>query len=129
VETTDVNLFGGWIAMLCGVVSGTIIGLFFHQEEWMGGYSSFRRRMTRLGHISFWGLGFVNILFTFSVKALDFNPLNVRVSSAGLLLGLITMPLCCFLTAWQKSFRYLFPIPVVCVLIGVVSLLLGWPSK
>ena len=26
-----------WIGMLLGVVSGAIIGLFFHREDWMGG--------------------------------------------------------------------------------------------
>ena len=52
-----------WIGMLLGVVSGAIIGLFFHREDWMGGYNSFRRRLTRLGHISFFGLAFVNMGF------------------------------------------------------------------
>ena len=29
----------------------------------MGGYGSFRRRLTRLGHIAFFGLGFVNLFY------------------------------------------------------------------
>jgi predicted exporter len=95
----------------------------------MGGYSSFRRRMTRLGHISFWGLGFVNMMFAFSVRAVEFRTINTQVSSVALIVGLITMPLCCFLTAWRKSFRCLFPIPVISVLVGVASLLIGWAAK
>jgi hypothetical protein len=129
VKISDANLFAGWIAMLCGVISGTIIGLFFHEEGWMGGYSSFRRRLTRLGHISFWGLGFINLLFGLSLRAVDFPVINARVSSVSFIIGLITMPLCCFLTAWKKSFRYLFPIPVACVLAGIASLLIGWPLE
>jgi hypothetical protein len=53
------NLLVGWVAMLAGVLSGAAIGLFFHQEEWLGGYGAYRRRMTRLGHISLFGLGFL----------------------------------------------------------------------
>lgn len=125
MEIAHFNLLAGWIAMLAGAISGAIIGLFFHREEWMGGYSSFRRRMTRLGHISFWGLGLVNILFALSVKALEPSAMSVRIASVAFILGLITMPLCCFLTAWRKLFRHLFPIPVVSIVVGIVSFLMG----
>jgi hypothetical protein len=129
MEIANLNLFAGWITMLGGVISGAIIGLFFHQEGWMGGYSSFRRRMTRLGHISFWGLGFINVMFAFSVRAVELPIINARVASVGFILGAVTMPLCCFLTAWRESFRHLFPVPVICVLVGVVSLLTGWAAR
>ena len=128
-QIASLNLLAGWIAVLGGVVSGAVIGLFFHRDEWMAGYSSFRRRMTRLGHISFWGLGLVNVMFGLSVESVDLPTLNARIASAGLILGLVTMPLCCFLTAWRKPFRHLFPVPVIGILAGVVSLLAGWASK
>ncbi len=128
-EIASLNLLAGWISMLAGVISGAVIGLFFHQEGWLGGYSSFRRRITRLGHISFWGLGFINVMFALSVRAVELPIISMRVASLGFILGLVTMPLCCFLTAWRESFRFLFPVPVICVLIGIVSLLLGWPAR
>jgi hypothetical protein len=37
-----------WAGMLAGVLSGAIIGLFFAREDFMGGYQSWRRRLTRL---------------------------------------------------------------------------------
>jgi hypothetical protein len=129
MEGASLNLVAGWMSMLGGVISGAVIGLFFYRDEWMGGYSSFRRRLTRLGHISFWGLGFINVMFAVSVNALESPLINVRVASAGLILGAITMPLCCFLTAWRRSFRHLFPIPVISILVGIVSLLMGWVAK
>jgi len=129
MEGANLNLVAGWMSMLGGVISGAAIGLFFHRDEWMGGYSSFRRRLTRLGHISFWGLGFINVMFAVSVKALESPLINVQVASAGLILGAITMPLCCFLTAWRTSFRHLFPVPVISILVGIVSLLMGWIAK
>jgi len=57
MDIASVNLTAGWLGILAGVVSGCAIGLFFHRADWLGGYASFRRRMTRLGHISFFGLG------------------------------------------------------------------------
>lgn len=128
MQSVMLNLYAGWIGMLGGVVSGAVIGLFFHKDEWMGGYDSYRRRMTRLGHISFFGLGFINLLFALTVGTLHFPDLNLKISSFALILGAISMPVCCFLTAWWKPFRHLFPIPVFAVLTGIVSLLQGWPA-
>ena len=31
------SLYWGWIGMVAGIVSGAAIGLFFHQERWLGG--------------------------------------------------------------------------------------------
>lgn len=111
----------GWIGMLLGVVSGAVIGLFFHREDWMGGYSSYRRRLTRLGHISFFGLAFVNFGFAFTQSVLPLAAPWNAVATLGFLIGAATMPTVCFLSAWRKPFRHLFFIPVGGVLVGMVS--------
>ena len=123
------NLLAGWIGMLGGAVSGALIGVFFHREQWMGGYGSFRRRLTRLGHISFFGLGFLNLLFGLSLKAVPLPVLHAEVASLGFILGAITMPLCCFLAAWRAPLRHLFPVPVISVTLGILSVLAGWPLR
>jgi hypothetical protein len=123
----NINLLAGWIGMLAGVLSGALIGLFFHRDDWMGGFDSYRRRLTRLGHISFFGLGFVNLLFGLTVIALRMSEDLLTIASRCLLLGAASMPACCFLSAWRKPLRHLFPIPVASVLFGVSLLLLSWP--
>jgi len=120
------NLIGGWMGMLAGVVSGAVIGLFFHREDWMGGYQSYRRRLTRLGHIAFFGLGFLNLLFALSARELFLVGTWLWLASFALMLGAVTMPLCCFLSAWRKPFRHLFPVPVLSVTTGILSILFGW---
>jgi hypothetical protein len=120
------NLLAGWLGMLAGVASGAVIGLFFHREDWMGGYTSFRRRMTRLGHISFFGLGFLNMMFALTASLVALPPLALRLASFGLILGAATMPACCFLSAWRRPFRHLFPVPVAGLSAGIVALLVGW---
>ena len=118
-------IHAGWLGMACGVASGAIIGLFFHRDEWMGGYQSYRRRLIRLGHISFFGLAFVNFCFAFTQHVLPLPPSYDRVAMWGLLMGAIAMPTCCFLSAWRKPFRHLFFIPVAGVLTGIVCELIG----
>lgn len=120
------NLIGGWMGMLAGVLSGAVAGLYFHKEDWLGGYSSYPRRMARLGHISFFGLGIVNLLFAATVQQINLRAAYLTVASYALIVGAIAMPTCCFLSAWRKPFRHLFPIPVTAVAVGILAILVGW---
>ena len=53
----NLNVALAWLWMLLGFISGTVLGLNFHRENWLGGYASRQRRLYRLGHVSFFGLG------------------------------------------------------------------------
>ena len=125
MEVSQLHILTGWGSMIMGALSGAIIGLFFHRDEWAGGYASFRRRLMRLGHIAFFGLGILNLLFGFTVQTLPMAEPFLTISSMGFIVAVIAMPLCCFLAAWRKPFRHLFPIPVLGVMAGVVPIVLG----
>ena len=116
------NLIGGWMAVLAGVLSGAVVGLFFHRDDWMGGYASYRRRLTRLGHISFFGLGFLNLVFAVTAGRTP-HVFWLQYASWALIVGAGTMPVCCFLSAWRKPWRHLFPIPVLAVMSGILAIL------
>lgn len=120
-----INLYVGWLAMLGGVLSGAVIGVFFYQTDWLGGYPSYRRRLIRLGHISFFGLGFLNILFALSTMPFVIDEGFAVIASNCFIVGVITMPICCFLASWRSSATALFVIPVLSVMGGVVSVLIG----
>lgn len=113
----DINLAVAWTAILIGLVTGAIIGLFFHRPDWLGGYGSWRRRMVRLGHISFFGTGFLNLAFALSVNHLHLEHVP-RLPSAMFVVGAISMPAVCFLSAWREGFRQLFFIPVTSLIIA-----------
>ncbi len=117
------NLYAAWIGIFLGLLAGAVEGLFFHQELWRGGYSSWQRRMVRLGHVSFFGIGLINMGY-----ALSLGPLGIELPeplpSALLILGAATMPLVCYLSAWRKPFRHLFLVPAGSVMAGVGLFLL-----
>jgi len=129
MSTVSLHLYAGWIAMLLGATSGALLGLFFHRDGWAGGYGALRRRMLRLGHISFFGIGFLNFLFAMTLAQISLPEAHEQIASTGFLVALVAMPLNCFLTAWKTAFRHLFPIPVLAVLAGIVPMLLGWPAS
>jgi hypothetical protein len=116
------HLAVGWSAILIGLVSGTVIGLFFHRDAWLGGYDSWRRRMIRLGHIAFVGTGLLNLAFAATVPALAGRH-DVRLPSCLFIVGAVAMPGVCFLAAWRKPLRHLFFIPVVSLVGAVASTL------
>ena len=113
-----INIQAAWVGFLLACVAGAITGLFFHKADWLGGYASWQRRMIRLGHISFFGIGFLNLSFALTVRALGMDA-GLRGTSILLLVGAVTMPAVCYLSAWKTFFRNLFFIPAMSVTVGI----------
>jgi steroid 5-alpha reductase family enzyme len=114
-----VNWYAGWTMILIAFVTGAVLGLSFVREDFLGGYTSFRRRITRLGHVALAALGMMNVLYGLGVAASDTSFVD-RLASAGFLAGGVTMPAVCFLTAWRTGFRHLFFIPVLSLVTAVL---------
>ena len=112
------NLLLAWLWILLGFVSGMILGLFFHGENWLGGYASFKRRMYRLGHISFFGLGALNLLFWLTVQHFSLAGQFVSAASCAFIIGAITMPACCVIVASFPKAHLIFSVPVVSLITG-----------
>lgn len=119
------NLIVGWAGILLGLLAGAAIGLFFHDDAWLGGYGSWRRRMLRLGHVALVGTGLLNVAFAVSVHSSGLASAPT-VPAALFVVGAAAMPAVCFLSAWRKGFRSLFFIPVLGLLGAVAWFLLGW---
>jgi hypothetical protein len=119
---STINLHAAWIGILLGAIAGAAQGMFFHDEAWLGGYGSWRRRMMRLGHISFFGIAMINLAFHLSVVALDWGDPPVWTSRL-LLVAAVTMPLLCYFAAFRKGFRHLFFVPTLSVIAGVALFL------
>jgi hypothetical protein len=107
------NLVLGWVWILLGFASGFVLGLSFHREDWLGGFASFKRRLYRLAHISFFGLALMNLMFYFVAREFSRSGLAVELASWGFLVGAISMPACCVLMANNAKLRGLFLIPVL----------------
>ncbi len=116
----------GWWLLLLAFITGAGMGLFFHRDDFLGGYSSFRRRIVRLGHIALAALGMLNVVFSYSPWPLPATTMGAG-ASIGFAVGGIAMPVVCFLTGWRQSSRHLFFIPVVALLLAVVFTILGDP--
>ena len=124
----QVNLYFSWSWILAGMLSGAVIGLFFHDPEWLGGFGAWRRRMVRLAHIAFFGTGLLNLGFALSAdrirSAAGGGDTMLSVASVLFIAGAVAMPAVCYASAWRDGFRHLFFIPVVCLVGATAATLL-----
>ena len=111
------NIMAAWIGFLFGVFSGAVPGLFFHRMDWLGGYTSWPRRLIRLAHISFFGIGFLNLGLGLTCQIVG---IEAGLAAILMLAGAILMPTVCYLSAFKPAFRHLFFIPAGCVLLSIV---------
>jgi hypothetical protein len=114
----SLNLVAGWAGLLLGALFGAGLGWRFHQVDWLGGYASWPRRMLRLGHVSFFGLGLLNIAFALTVRALGLTQ-GLFWPAALLLVGAATMPAVCYLAAFHPAWQRLFIVPVASVTLAL----------
>ena len=113
------NLIAAWAGLLAGMSAGAVVGVFFGSEDFAGGYGSWRRRLMRLGHISFFGLAVVNFMFYFTTAALPGLKEHLTAASMLLIAGAALMPAVCYLSAWRAGVRHAFFLPVACLIGGV----------
>jgi len=112
-----INITAAWIGFLLGGISGAIPGLFFYRFDWLGGYTSWPRRLIRLGHISFFGIGFLNLGLGLTGHLLG---IASPAASVLMLTGAVTMPLLCYISAFRPAFRHLFFIPAGSVILSII---------
>lgn len=118
------NWYAGWGLILVAFLTGAGLGLFFDQDDFWGGYTSFRRRLVRLGHIALAALGMLNLLFALSPWP-EQSHWQTTPASISWIIGAVTMPASCFLTAWKKNLRPLFVIPVSFLILAASLTLWG----
>jgi len=83
-----------------------------------------KRRLYRLAHISFFGLGAVNLFFYFTALRLPAITPVIVIASWGFIIGAISMPICCLLMAHFPRTHLLFSIPVASLLVaGALTLI------
>ena len=112
-----INITAAWIGFLLGVLSGAVPGLFFNNAQWLGGYTSWPRRLIRLGHIAFFGIGFLNLGMGLTCHALG---ITAPAASTLMLVGAVAMPTVCYASAFKPAFRHLFFIPAGSVLLSII---------
>ena len=76
----------GWLSLVAGIATGLVMGLWSFDgplapPAWLGGYADTPRRLARLGHIAFIGLGILNLLLAHELPQSALGPTGRRVAA------------------------------------------------
>ena len=112
------HLIFGWLWISAGLGVGAVLGLGFDKDKFLGGYDSWRRRLARLGHIAFFGTGWLNLMFAMTLDMTEATGPIVEFASTSLIIGAVLMPLVCMLSSWKKPMRVFFPVPAGALILG-----------
>jgi hypothetical protein len=78
--------------------------------------------MLRMAHITFFGFGVLNLAFGLTCRVLELRPVPA-LPSVLLIVGAVTMPTVCYLSAWRPEFRRMFVVPAAAVIIAAIAFL------
>jgi hypothetical protein len=125
----------GWASTCVGAATGLVLGLWsfdgpFAVPEWLGGYDQTGRRLARLGHIAFFGLGILNVLVAGELRRGALGRRGARAASWAMNFGNVFLPLSLFAAAAFRPLKYFMSVPAVAVFVALVITAWGvWRGK
>ncbi len=119
------NRLVGWTSMAVGATTGLAMGLWsfngpMDTPAWLGEYADVSRRLARLGHIAFFGLGILNVLLARELTRVTLSTAAHRLALATMNFGNIFLPVTLFAAAAYHPAKYLLPIPAMSVTVALV---------
>ncbi len=121
--------------MAVGVGTGLLMGLWSFDgpmavPDCLGDYGSVARRLARLGHIAFLGLGILDVLLAREIPRLALSAALRRTASRAMIFGNVLLPPALFAAAACRPCKYLLPPPAIAVCVALVLTAWGvWGAK
>jgi len=118
--SNEVNRIVGWASLVLGAGSGLIFGLWSFDgpvsaPASLENYVDLSRRLIRLGHIAFFGLGILNIMLAREASGLAVGAKAKRAALHAMNFGNIALPLTLFAAAVYQPLKYLLPFSALSV--------------
>jgi hypothetical protein len=115
----------GWLCTCLGAASGLVMGLWSFDGPlavpgWLGEYDQTARRLARLGHIAFFGLGILNVLLAAELRRGALGPRVRRAASWAMNFGNVFLPLTLFAAAAYRPLKYSMSVPALAVFVALV---------
>jgi hypothetical protein len=120
----------GWASLAIGVAVGLVIGLWSFDgplpvPSWLGDYGDTSRRLVRLGHIAFIGLGLVDILIERELARSSLSAAARSVASWAMAAGNAMLPVALFAAALYRPVKYVMAVPAAAVFLALVLAAIG----
>jgi hypothetical protein len=115
----------GWGSLAVGVGVGLVMGLWsfdgpVQTPAWIGDYGDTSRRLIRLGHIAFIGLGLIDILIERELARSALGQAGRTIASWAMVIGNVLLPVVLFAAAIHRPFKYAMAVPASAVFLALV---------
>ena len=132
VSTVLPNRRLGWASLVLGIATGLALGMWAFDgplavPHALGDYADTPRRLVRLGHIAFVGLGILDILLARELVESSLAPRARFVASRAMLLGNAFLPPCLIASAFAPALKYAMALPATSVFVAVC--LAAWGAR
>ena len=122
----------GWFSLAAGIATGLVMGLWSFDgpmpaPAWLGDYGDTSRRLARLGHIAFVGLGLINILLAHELPHSSLGARAQRMASRHMNFGNIVLPITLFAAAFWRPAKYAMALPATAVFVALC--LAAWGAR
>lgn len=122
----------GWSSIAVGIATGLVIGLWSFDgpvatPAWIGEYTDTSRRLLRLGHIAFIGLGLLSILLADELGRSSLSARGRELASRLMVAGNVFLPVLLVGAAAWRPLKYLMGLPATCVFVAMV--LAAWGAR
>lgn len=123
-----------WVSLVLGAISGLVFGLWsfggpMKVPAWLGDYDALSRRLARLCHISFFGLGILNLLLVRELPRCALREQAKRTASIAMNFGNVFLPLTLFAAAVYHPMKYAMGLPSMSVALALAITAYGVSRK
>jgi len=123
-KITDVSLAIGWGSLFFGALSGLVLGLWsfggpVSVPAWVGDYANQSRRLLRLAHIAFFGLGILNIMIARHLSPDRLTPRLRRAALWSMSFGNVLLPITLVAASAFSPLKYLMSVPALAVTLAL----------
>ena len=123
-----------WVSLVFGAISGLVFGLWsfggpVEVPACLGDYGVVSRRLARLCHISFFGLGILNLLVARELPRCALREQVKEIASAAMNFGNVFLPLSLFAAAIYDPVKYVMALPGLSVALALAITAYGVSRK
>lgn len=119
------SLAVAWTSLATGAVTGLLLGLWSFGgpvpvPAFVGEYDELPRRLLRLGHIAFFGLGMLNFMLSRHIASSSIRRPLGRMALGAMNFGNALLPLTLIAAAFMEPVKYLMSLPAAAVTLALV---------
>ncbi|MCB0421930.1 MAG: hypothetical protein KDD61_13110 [Bdellovibrionales bacterium] len=126
----ELNIRLGWIFMVAGILSGSLIGMWsfagpMKAPKTHTNYDDLPRRLVRLAHIAMFMLPLINVAYGMHIDLVPLADNLKYLGSLSMVICMFGVPSLLILASFYLPFKYLEAVPVSAGIIGLSIIAYG----